>query len=104
MSNRATDPHHRQSQSRFRGFAGGHDSAEQHPWSLPVFTIASMNEFRTSNSYVEHVVVALYDYLLRIDEFAVRAALSPLTANQFGAMVPPRCSDGITDFWQGVAR
>ncbi len=38
------------------------------PGSLPVFTIADMNEFRTSNSYVERVVEALYDYLLRIDD------------------------------------
>ena len=38
------------------------------PESLPVFTIADMNEFRTSSSYVERVVEALYDYLLRIDE------------------------------------
>ncbi len=38
------------------------------PGSLPVFTIASMSEFRTSNSYVERVVEALYDYLLRIDD------------------------------------
>jgi hypothetical protein len=38
------------------------------PGSLPVFTIASMNEFRTSNSYVERVVAALYDYLLKIDD------------------------------------
>ena len=36
--------------------------------SLPVFTIADMNEFRTNNSYVERVVEALYDYLLRIDD------------------------------------
>jgi hypothetical protein len=32
-----------------------------------VFTIADMNEFRTNSTYVERVVVALYDYLLRID-------------------------------------
>ena len=38
------------------------------PESLPVFTIADMNEFRTDSSYVERVVEALYDYLLRIDE------------------------------------
>ncbi len=38
------------------------------PESLPVFTIADMNEFRTNNSYVERVVEALYDYLLRIEE------------------------------------
>ncbi len=37
------------------------------PESLPVFTIADMNEFRTNSTYVERVVVALYDYLLRID-------------------------------------
>jgi hypothetical protein len=38
------------------------------PESLPVFTIADMNEFRTNSSYVERVVEALYDHLLRIDE------------------------------------
>lgn len=38
------------------------------PESLPVFTIADMHEFRTNSSYVERVVEALYDYLLRIDE------------------------------------
>jgi predicted nuclease of predicted toxin-antitoxin system len=38
------------------------------PESLPVFTIADINEFRTNNVYVERVVEALYDYLLRIDE------------------------------------
>jgi hypothetical protein len=38
------------------------------PESLPVFTIADMSEFRTNSSYVERVVEALYDYLLRIDE------------------------------------
>ena len=36
--------------------------------SLPVFTIADVNEFRTSDVYVERVVEALYDYLLRVDE------------------------------------
>jgi hypothetical protein len=35
---------------------------------LPVFTIADMNEFRTNSSYVERVVEALYDYLMRIDD------------------------------------
>jgi hypothetical protein len=38
------------------------------PESLPVFTIADMNEFRTNSSYVERVVEAFYDYLLRIDD------------------------------------
>ena len=38
------------------------------PASLPVFTIADMNEFRSNSSYAERVVEALYDYLLRIDE------------------------------------
>ncbi len=38
------------------------------PVSLPVFTIADMNEFRSNSSYAERVVEALYDYLLRIDE------------------------------------
>src|SRR5262245_38071916 len=33
------------------------------PESLPVFTIADMNEFRTNGSYVERVVEVLYDYL-----------------------------------------
>ena len=36
--------------------------------SLPVFTIADMDEFRTNSAYVERVVEALYDYLLRIDD------------------------------------
>ncbi len=38
------------------------------PEALPIFTIADMNEFRTNSSYVERVVEALYDFLLRIDE------------------------------------
>jgi hypothetical protein len=38
------------------------------PNSLPVFTIADMGEFRTNSLYVERVVEALYDYLLRIDD------------------------------------
>jgi hypothetical protein len=38
------------------------------PESLPVFTIADMNEFRTNSSYVQRVIGALYDYLLRIDD------------------------------------
>jgi hypothetical protein len=38
------------------------------PGSLPVFTIADLYEFRTNNSYVQQVVEALYDYLLRIDD------------------------------------
>ncbi|MGC1722299.1 MAG: hypothetical protein WA746_25210 [Isosphaeraceae bacterium] len=38
------------------------------PASLPIFTIADMREFRTDNSYVERVVEALFDYLLRIDD------------------------------------
>jgi predicted nuclease of predicted toxin-antitoxin system len=38
------------------------------PASLPVFTIADMSEFRTDNIYVERVIEALYDYLLRIDD------------------------------------
>ena len=33
-----------------------------------MFTIADMNEFRTNNSYVERVIEAAFDYLLRIDE------------------------------------
>jgi hypothetical protein len=35
---------------------------------LPICTIADINEFRTNSSYLERVVEALYDYLLRIDE------------------------------------
>jgi hypothetical protein len=42
------------------------DRADVRP--LPIFTIADMNEFRTNDSYVERVVEALYDYLLRINE------------------------------------
>jgi hypothetical protein len=38
------------------------------PESLPVFTIADLNEFRMNSSYVERVVEAFYDYLLRIDD------------------------------------
>jgi hypothetical protein len=38
------------------------------PVSLPVFTIADMNQFRSNSSYVDRVVEALYDYLLRLDE------------------------------------
>jgi hypothetical protein len=38
------------------------------PESLPVFTIADMNQFRANNDYVECVVEAFYDYLLRIDD------------------------------------
>jgi hypothetical protein len=38
------------------------------PESLPVFTIADMNQFRMNSSYVERVVEVLYDYLLRIDD------------------------------------
>jgi hypothetical protein len=38
------------------------------PAALPVFTIADMSGFRTDNSYVERVVEALFDYLLRIDD------------------------------------
>lgn len=36
--------------------------------SLPVFTIADMDEFRSNSSYVERVIEALYNYLLRIAE------------------------------------
>ena len=38
------------------------------PHSLPVFTIADLDKFGTSREYEERVVVALYDYLLRIEE------------------------------------
>jgi hypothetical protein len=38
------------------------------PASLPVFTIADMSEFRTDNIYVERVIEALFDYLLRLDD------------------------------------
>jgi hypothetical protein len=37
------------------------------PNSLPVFTIANLDKFRTSQSYRDQVLEALYDYLLRID-------------------------------------
>ena len=37
------------------------------PDSLPVFTIADLDKFRTRPSYRDQVLVALYDYLLRID-------------------------------------
>jgi hypothetical protein len=36
--------------------------------SLPVFTIADVDEFRTSAAYVERVVEAVFDNVLRIDE------------------------------------
>ena len=32
------------------------------------FTIADMNQFRTNSAFVELVVEALYDYLLRIED------------------------------------
>lgn len=38
------------------------------PQSLPIFTIADINEFRANNLYVERVVEAIFDYLIRIDE------------------------------------
>ena len=38
------------------------------PTSLPVFIIADLDKFGASREYEERVVVALYDYLLRIDE------------------------------------
>jgi hypothetical protein len=38
------------------------------PRSLPVFTIADLEKFSVSREYQERVVIALYDYLLRIDE------------------------------------
>lgn len=38
------------------------------PASLPVFTIADLDKFGTSREYEERVLVALYEYLLRIDE------------------------------------
>jgi hypothetical protein len=38
------------------------------PLSLPVFTIADMNQFRANSAYVDQVVEALYDYLVRLDE------------------------------------
>jgi hypothetical protein len=47
------------------------------PESLPVFTIAVMNEFRTNSSYVERVVEALYDSLLRIHEVRGTGRLNP---------------------------
>jgi hypothetical protein len=36
--------------------------------SLPVFTIADLDKFGASREYEERVVVALYDYLTRIDD------------------------------------
>ena len=36
--------------------------------SLPVFTIADIHKFRTDNTYVERLIEAIFDYLLRIDE------------------------------------
>ena len=36
--------------------------------SLPVFTIADVHAFRTNHEYVERVLKALLDYLLRIDD------------------------------------
>ena len=41
-----------------------HGTAE----SLPIFTIAHLERFRTEPSTVELVIASLYDYLLRIDE------------------------------------
>ena len=38
------------------------------PESLPVFTIADMNQFRSNSSYVERVIEVLYGYLLTIDD------------------------------------
>jgi hypothetical protein len=38
------------------------------PGCLPVFTISDMDEFGTNSSYVERVVEALYDDLVRIEE------------------------------------
>jgi hypothetical protein len=37
------------------------------PDSLPVFTIANLDKFRTSRPYAERLLERLYDYLLRID-------------------------------------
>jgi hypothetical protein len=42
------------------------------PQSLPVFTIADLDKFRTSRDYAERVVAKLYEYLLDID--AVRGS------------------------------
>jgi hypothetical protein len=38
------------------------------PTSLPVFTIADLDKFGASREYEERVLLALYDYLLRINE------------------------------------
>ena len=38
------------------------------PESLPIFTIVDMNAFRANSSYMERVVEALYDLLLRLDD------------------------------------
>jgi hypothetical protein len=35
--------------------------------SLPVFTIADLEKFRTQPTYRDQVLISLYDYLLRID-------------------------------------
>jgi len=40
---------------------------QNRPDSLPVFTIVDLDKFRTMPSYRDQVLVALYDYLLRID-------------------------------------
>ena len=37
------------------------------PDSLPVFTIADLDKFRTSRAYAERLLESLYDYLMRID-------------------------------------
>ena len=37
------------------------------PTALPVFTIGDLRKFAASRSYAERVLIALYDYLLRID-------------------------------------
>ena len=38
------------------------------PASLPVFTISDLAKFGENRDYVERVLRAFYDYLLRIDE------------------------------------
>jgi endo-alpha-1,4-polygalactosaminidase (GH114 family) len=38
------------------------------PESLPVFTIAYLNQFRKDDSYVERVVETLYNDLVSIDD------------------------------------
>ncbi len=59
--------------------------------SLPVFTIADINEFRTNSAYVERVVEALYDYLLRIwDRSRIRQRFRSFGGQRPGFLFPAR--------------